>query len=177
MKKRETPGRTWAVRLELTAMLAASAVLANGEARAENEAPPPTNPVILSACEEGYPPFCFVDQRGVAAGFSIEHGQKALLTQFSEGLASVRASGEYRRIYEKWLGVDKDASVSVGTILKYTAMVAGPLLLLLLALYSRILRRRVASHTAALRQSESQFRSLVEGAPDAIFVQTGGHFV
>lgn len=32
--------------------------------------PPP--PVIRSACEVSYPPFCFIDDNGRAAGFSVE---------------------------------------------------------------------------------------------------------
>ena len=58
-------------------------------------------------------------------------------------------------------------------------MIGGPLLLVLLGLYTWnwTLRRQVARHLVAFQQSEQQFRSLVEGAPDAVFVQTEDRFV
>ena len=51
-----------------------------------------------------------------------------------------------------------------------------PLTFLLIAqVFLEAQRRRTAEKS--LRESEEQFRSLVEGAPDAIFVQTNGKFV
>ncbi|MBM4289564.1 MAG: transporter substrate-binding domain-containing protein, partial [Deltaproteobacteria bacterium] len=110
--------------------------------------------------------------------YAVPRGQKALLAQLSEGLKILEETGEYRRIHDKWLGIYKEEQLSPVAALRYFAMVVVPLLLLLVAFlfWSWFLRRQVASRTEALRRSEAQFRSLVEGAPDAIFVQTEHRF-
>lgn len=111
-------------------------------------------------------------------GFAVRGGQQALLAQFSEGLRVIKQSGEYREIYEQWLGVYEPQPVSLGTILRYVAMVAGPLLLILLGslTWSRTLRREVARQTDELRRRELQFRDMLEGAPDPVFVEVEGRF-
>jgi len=88
--------------------------------------------------------------------YAVSSGQQALLTQFSEGLRVLRESGEYRQIYDKWLGVYEESPLRLATILRYVAMVAGPLLLLVVAsvLWSWSLSREVARRTAELRQSQ-----------------------
>lgn len=47
---------------------------------------------------------------------------------------------------------------------------------LALALHALSVERRQQAALAALRESESRFRTLVEHAPDAIFIQMGGRF-
>jgi two-component system sensor histidine kinase EvgS len=110
--------------------------------------------------------------------YAVLQGQKALVAQFGEGLRIVSETGEYRRIYEKWMGVYDDSSADTATILRYVGWVAGPLLLLLagFVLWLWSLRRQVARRTDELVRTEARFRSLVEGAPSAIFVQTERRF-
>jgi PAS domain S-box-containing protein len=111
--------------------------------------------------------------------YAFAAGQTALMTQFTEGLAELRESGDYGRIRDQWLGIYEERPVHLSTVLKYIVLIAGPLLLAVFGLYTWnwTLRRQVARHTRALRQSERQFRSLVEGAPDAITVQADGRFL
>ncbi len=106
--------------------------------------------------------------------FAVSNNHRPLLAQFSEGLKVIEDTGEYRRIYEKWMGVYEETHPNYTTILSYMALVTIPLLLIIAASFgwSWSLRKQVALRTEALRRSEVQFRSLVEGAPDAIFVQT-----
>ena len=110
--------------------------------------------------------------------YAVRKGHKALLAQFSEGLKVLGESGAYRQLQENWFGVYRDEPQSLLIALRYSAMVFIPLLLVLAGflLWSWSLRRQVAKRTAALRQSEARFRSLVEGSPDAIFVQTDQRF-
>lgn len=110
--------------------------------------------------------------------YAVSHDRKALLALFSEGLKVLEESGEYRRIYDKWLGVYTDESLSLIQALRYSAMVLIPLLLLLLLsfLWSWSLKKQVARRTAEFRRSEEKFRLLVESAPDAIFIQTDERF-
>lgn len=110
--------------------------------------------------------------------YAVREGRQALLAQFSEGLKVLAEKGDYRHLQEKWFGVYRDEPLSLLEALRYSFMVLIPLLVVLAGffLWTWSLRRLVAKRTAALRQSEARFRSLVEGAPDAIFVQTDRRF-
>ncbi|MGD9974729.1 MAG: transporter substrate-binding domain-containing protein [Desulfatirhabdiaceae bacterium] len=94
--------------------------------------------------------------------YAVQNGHKALLTTFSEGLNILEKSGEYRRIHEKWLGVHKADSLHLTTILRYVALVAGPLVLALLGflLWSWTLRRQVALRTGQLARSKERIEHL-----------------
>ncbi|MEW6672841.1 MAG: transporter substrate-binding domain-containing protein [Thermodesulfobacteriota bacterium] len=85
-------------------------------------------------------------------GYAVPHGNEALLAQFTEGLRLLKDSGEYQRIYEKWLSV-YEPGMSSRTVLKHVAIVALPLLLiaLLALLWSWSLRRQVSARTRELR--------------------------
>ena len=94
--------------------------------------------------------------------YAVPDNQKALLAQFSEGLKILNENGEYRRIYEKWLGSYEHPSLGVATILRYVAIIAIPLVLLLLVffLWSWSLRKQVASRTAQLTMREKHIAHL-----------------
>ncbi len=103
--------------------------------------------------------------------YAVPQNQQALLAQLGEGLKVLDETGEYRRIYEKWLGFYGDSPLRLATILRYAAMAAIPLLLLLAAffLWSWSLRKQVTIRTAELRESEEQYRLLADNTLDAIW--------
>jgi ABC-type amino acid transport substrate-binding protein len=80
-------------------------------------------------------------------------GEGGLLSQFSEGLAALKTTGEYRDLQKKWLGPYEPSGWSPRTILTYSAAILLPLLALLAGsfLWSAALRRQVASRTEQLR--------------------------
>ena len=88
--------------------------------------------------------------------YAVPKNRKALLAQLSEGMKMLEESGEYRRIYEKWLGVYKGSPPSFGSFLRYAAIFIVPVLLLLLSffLWSWSLRRQVLQRTAELEKSQ-----------------------
>ena len=98
--------------------------------------------------------------------YASSKGQKALLAQFSEGLKALENSGEYRQIYDKWLGVYKEASTSLMDALKYSAIVIIPLLIIVLlaVTWSWSLRRQVAEKTKALQESLDRFKYVFEAS-------------
>ncbi|MBN1453100.1 MAG: transporter substrate-binding domain-containing protein, partial [Anaerolineales bacterium] len=104
--------------------------------------------------------------------YAVANGQQALLAQFSEGLKALENSGEYRQIYDKWLGVYKKQPMSFLTALRYTAMIIIPLLLMLSAafIWTWTLHRNVAEKTKALQASETRYRRLFECAQDGILI-------
>ncbi len=111
-------------------------------------------------------------------GYAVAKDRHALLAMLSEGLAAVKASGEYQKIYDRWFGAYEPESIGWLKALKYVAYVAVPLLLIaLLALaWSWNLRRQVSARTADLRhvvdalaESEKKHRLLAEQTLDMIW--------
>lgn len=98
--------------------------------------------------------------------FAVLNGRKALLAKFNEGLAVLNESGEYRRIYDKWLGVYRESPPTLLVALRYSLNVLVPLLVVLLLafVWSWSLRRRVALSTQELRESMERFRYIFEAA-------------
>jgi len=98
--------------------------------------------------------------------YAVPNGNSALLAQFSEGLTILKANGEYRRIQEKWMGLYDKTSPNFFAILRNLAIVAVPLLVLLLvfALWSWSLRRQVAVKTRELQESTDRFKYIFEAA-------------
>lgn len=86
--------------------------------------------------------------------YAVKADNSRLLDLFSEALANVRATGEYRQIYGKWLGVYEEQRSSFQELLKRFLWILLPLALLLLAsiAWSYTLRQTVRQKTAALRR-------------------------
>ncbi len=87
-------------------------------------------------------------------GFAVKKGNQELLARFNEGLALLKKSGEYRQIREKWLGVLQPEGIPGALIVRYGALVLGPLLLglVIITLWSRTLRKQVALRTRELER-------------------------
>lgn len=87
-------------------------------------------------------------------GFAVNKGNQEMLARFNEGLALLKKSGEYRQIRETWLGVLQPEEIPWSRIVRYGALVIGPLLLVLVVvvLWSRTLRQQVALRTEELER-------------------------
>ena len=85
--------------------------------------------------------------------YAVPENNERLLALFSEGLANVRATGEYRQIYGQWLG-GYEHNHTFREQLEHFLWVLLPVLLLLAAalVWSYTLRRTVRKQTAALRR-------------------------
>lgn len=91
-------------------------------------------------------------------GFAVRKGNQEMLARFNEGLALLKKSGEYRQIREKWLGVLQPEEIPWTRIVRYSALVIGPLLLILIVvvLWSRTLRQQVALRTMELEREVAE---------------------
>ncbi len=91
-------------------------------------------------------------------GFAVRKGNQEMLARFNEGLALLKKSGEYRQIRDKWLGVLQPEEVPWSRIVRYSALVIGPLLLILIVVvfWSRTLRRQVALRTMELEREVAE---------------------
>lgn len=100
--------------------------------------------------------------------YAVPRGKEALLALFSEGLAALKESGEYRQIQARWLGSYEPSGVPVRQV---GLLLLGALALAaFFAVTGVVLRRQVHRRTAELRQSEALWRSYTEYAPYGIFI-------
>lgn len=106
--------------------------------------------------------------------FAVSHGRQALLAHLSEGLKMVEESGEYREIYNRWMGVYENRPPGLAAALRTAAWVLVPLVLVLIGAFAwtRTLRRRVRQRTVELRESERRYRLLAENTLDVIWTMT-----
>lgn len=120
--------------------------------------------------------------------YAVKEGNEELLFRLNEGLALVMETGEYRELYEKWLGVLEPTEISTTIVLKYLKYLAAVIIPLFLiaagsALWSWSLRRQVAQRTnesarelterkrieEALRERENFLDSLIHAIPIPVF--------
>lgn len=93
-------------------------------------------------------------------GFAVRRGDDTTLSLLNEGLALVKQSGRYHELRRKWFGVMDSQALSTAMVLKYAAVVLGPLLLLLggAALWTRALKRQVDQRTRSLSDALARLR-------------------
>jgi len=111
--------------------------------------------------------------------FAVRKGNTLLLSRFTEGLSIINSTGEYSKLYEKWLGVLAPTGIDLLLAIKYAAIVFVPLIVLLALsfVWSWLLRNKVNQKTRALQESEERYRNLFENAHEAIFVAQDGNLV
>lgn len=91
--------------------------------------------------------------------FAVRKGDAALLLKLNEGLVEVRESGEYDRLYEKWLGPLQARPLRFKDVRPYLPPFAVLVAIVVFALYrQRRLLRELARQAAALRESEDRYR-------------------
>ena len=88
-------------------------------------------------------------------GFAVREGNMHLLSYFAEGLAVLEESGEYRRIYDRWLGVYAPPDEGFARVGRIVLLVLAPVLIVLATIigWNRSLRAQVARSTAELERS------------------------
>lgn len=118
--------------------------------------------------------------------YAVKEGNIRLMARFSEGLALLKKSGKYQKIYNKWVGMSVRKSIAKAKVTKVTLFVLLPLLSLLAGtlFWSWSLKKKVFERTMELakeigerkrteqklRESEEKFRSISDSANDAIIM-------
>ena len=102
--------------------------------------------------------------------YAVSRDRKELLATLAEGMKVLHESGEYHRIYAKWMGVYEDTPPDLMSILRYIAIVVGPLLLIISFFWSRTLRQQVNRRTTELRESEERFKGMFNNMSSGVAV-------
>jgi two-component system cell cycle sensor histidine kinase/response regulator CckA len=125
--------------------------------------------------------------------FELQSGDEELLARLRRGLANVRASGAYNRLYRKWFELLEPSRITRVWLFRHAGLLLLPLLALLLVVvaWSWTLSKRVEQRTRALRdelaerqrveealrESEGRFRALADTAPFGIVIVQGAEIV
>ena len=89
--------------------------------------------------------------------FATLKGRRQLIEALNDGMMAVKASGEYDRLYDKWLRTDRSA----GLVRKISWVLVCALLVgAWVAVWNHWLRQLVARQTQLLRASEERLRQL-----------------
>ena len=102
--------------------------------------------------------------------YAVPSGHQELLAQFSDGLAAIKATGEYRQIQAKWLTPFE--TVGFRKVVKIALWLILPLVLLLFLslLWSRSLQRVVARRTRELSFNVALLNARSEATLDGMLV-------
>jgi PAS domain S-box-containing protein len=91
--------------------------------------------------------------------FAVRKGDTVLRGHLDQGLAIVKANGEYDRLYRKWLDLHEEQTFPVRYVIWGAGFAIG--LLVLLGLCNWALRRRVALRTDELNQANASLERRV----------------
>lgn len=109
---------------------------------------------------------------------AVAEGRDELLAKLNEGLHILKTTGKYDEIFDNWFGIHEEGA-DFKDILKYMALLAGPLAVLLIMFWFWSLKRTIVIRTAELnrelaerKRAEEALRLTqfsVDRALDAVF--------
>jgi signal transduction histidine kinase len=99
--------------------------------------------------------------------YAVRQANAAQLELFNDGLALLKANGEYKAIRDRWLGV-LEPGIPWTRIARYSSLFFGAAVLLLglAVVWAQMLKTQVARKTSALEESERKRRLVFETMPD-----------
>jgi two-component system cell cycle sensor histidine kinase/response regulator CckA len=101
---------------------------------------------------------------------AVHAGDADLLYTLNEGLARMRANGEYDRIHEKWIGPLEGRHLAWKDVTPYLpVLVLGLGAGLGIVIWQRRIMRRLAAQAHQLRESEERLRHVFEGSEDGFW--------
>jgi signal transduction histidine kinase len=103
----------------------------------------------------------------VRHAFAVQKGDSLLLAKLNEGLAALHRSGEYQRIYRKWLGRYEPARFTREQVFGYVAIALAMALLVAVwaGLRQRTLRHRIAAQASDIIEQSELLAALYDNVP------------
>lgn len=110
--------------------------------------------------------------------YAVPRGDTTLLNHLAEGLSAIKATGEYREIYARWLGVYEKPAVELWDFMRYALFVLVPFSIVLLGsfLWTWTLKGKVQRTTAHLENERQRLAGIIAGTRAGTWewnVQTG----
>ena len=104
--------------------------------------------------------------------FPVHKGDAQLLARLNEGLALIRANGEFARIYERWFGHIGSPLISRERVVTSAALIFAVAFAFALwgLLHQLKLRRRLATQAAELARQKALLQALYDNIPMAMCV-------
>lgn len=118
------------------------------------------------------------------ACFAIRFGREDILAQINDGLQTIKSTGEYDQLYDKWFGIYEKTDIRT-QVFKIITLILFPFLILLFLIlfWSWTLRKQVSIKTSELQNElnerkkaekqliheKSLLDSMVNAIPDLIF--------
>ncbi len=107
--------------------------------------------------------------------FAVRKGNDDLLALLNDGLKTLKASGTFDRIHEKWFGIyEKKSILESNADYLFYGLLAAAMVLLVCVLWIRALKKNLKQRTTQLIRSRELYRLLVENALEGVIVIVGG---
>ena len=107
--------------------------------------------------------------RFLSWSMTVKDGNAQLVKQLNEGIARVRASGEYEEIYNKWFGKRLLAGYTESEVRIIVIAVIVLSLFLGVSIVLLMSNRRISHAKQALEQSEKKYTEIAASVPGAVF--------
>lgn len=111
--------------------------------------------------------------------FAVREGNEEILGHFYEAISELKASGEYKKIYDKWFGQYEERSVNLKRTVKYALAIIIPILIVLFTVifWNSSLQKQVNKKTEELtreigirKNSEELLYGLFDNMPSGCAV-------
>ena len=108
----------------------------------------------------------------VAYCFAVQQSNHILLARINEGMAILKRTGQFDKLYQKWFGIVEPAGYTKEQIMEAVAI--GLALALIIAIWALTwqsrMRKRIALQAKHLYESEEKYRSIFENSNIAILL-------
>lgn len=109
--------------------------------------------------------------RMLSWSMTVKKGNTEVLALLNKGIKSVKASGEYQRIYDKWFGKKLLVGYSRNEVFIITVVSVFLALLVVIAISLFLYSRNIRTVNQALAESENKYRTLADKLPESIFLK------
>lgn len=99
--------------------------------------------------------------------FAVKEGNEETLGHIYDAISDIKASGEYKKIYDKWFGKFEERSINLKRTIKYALAILIPVIIFLFVIifWNRSLQVSVNKKTKELKENEALLYGLFDNMP------------